>query len=98
MFKREEVAEWRISGWRRWNRKKEEEEQRERRMVKERLDAGKATPKVRESQSGSPASCFQSSLCENPTETPLTLNKEKKRQKVGTGRRWKEKDGFTEVL
>lgn len=67
------------------------------RMVKERRDAGKATPKVRVSQSGSPASCFQSSLRENPTETLLTLNKEKKRGKVGTGRRWKEKDGVTEV-
>lgn len=97
MFKREEVAERRISGWRHWSRKKEEEEWRKRRIVKERRDAARATPKVRESQSGSPASCFQSSLCENPTETPLTLNKEKKREKVATGRRWKEKDGVTEV-
>lgn len=56
-----------------------------RRRVKEKWAAERATPKVRESQAGFLAS---RSMClmGNPTEKPLTLNKEERREMGDTER------------
>lgn len=76
-------------------RQKVEEVRRGQRRGKEKWAAERATPKVGESQSGSPASRFQPhSMClmGNPTEKPLTLNKEVRREMVDTERGGKRKD------
>lgn len=53
--------------------------------MKEKWAAERTTPKVRESQSASPASCFQlhsTCLMRNPAEKPLTLNKEERGEMI----------------
>lgn len=62
--------------------------------MKEKWAAERATPEVRAGQSGSPASCFQHHrvcLMGNPTEKPLTLNKEERRETADTERGWEKK-------